>query len=121
MTAHNQTLGALGERIAERWLRKHGYRILARRFRYRRRDIDLIAQRDATVAFVEVKARSGTEFGDPVEAVDARKQRSLTRSAHAWIARHGRDGEMYQFDVVGILVDDSRVKVKHIPNAFGVT
>lgn len=120
MTTHNQRLGALGERIAERWLRKHGYQILARRFRHGRRDIDLIAQRDATVAFVEVKARRGAAFGDPVEAVHHRKQRELTRSAKVWIDRHGRDGELYQFDVVGILVDDARVQVKHVPNAFSV-
>jgi len=120
MSQHNQRLGALGERIAERWLVKHGYRILARRFRNGHRDIDLIAQRDATIAFVEVKARSGNEFGDPVEAVHHRKQRELTRSAHVWIDRHGRIGESYQFDVVGILVAEDRVKVKHVPNAFEV-
>lgn len=120
MTAHNQRLGALGERIAERWLRKHGYTILARRFKFGRRDIDLVAQRDATVAFVEVKARKGQDFGDPVEAVHHRKQRELTKSARVWIDRHGRDGEQYQFDVVGILVDESRVQVKHVTNAFRV-
>jgi putative endonuclease len=120
MSQHNQQLGALGERIAERWLVKHGYRILARRFRNGHRDIDLIAERNSTIAFVEVKARSGNEFGDPVEAVHFQKQRELTRSAHVWIDRHGRAGESYQFDVVGILVTEERVKVKHIPNAFEV-
>ena len=118
MTAHNQRLGQLGERIAERWLRKHGYTILARRFRFGRRDI--VAQRDALVAFVEVKARKGSEFGDPVEAVHHRKQRELSKSARVWIDRHGRSGEHYQFDVVGILVADDRVQVKHVTNAFSV-
>lgn len=118
--SHNQQLGALGERIAERWLRKHGYTILARRFRFGRRDIDLVAQRDTLVAFVEVKARQGDTFGDPVEAVHHRKQRELTKSARVWIDRHGRAGEHYQFDVVGILVADSRVQVKHVTNAFQV-
>lgn len=120
MTKHNQRLGELGERIAERWLRKHGYTILARRFRFGRRDIDLVAQRESTIAFVEVKARKGVEFGDPVEAVHHRKQRELTKSARVWIDRHGRDGELYQFDVVGILVAEERVQVKHVVNAFAV-
>ncbi len=120
MSQHNQRLGELGERIAERWLRKCGYRILARRFRNGHRDIDLIAERDATIAFVEVKARRGTAFGDPVEAVHHRKQRELSRSARVWIDRHGRVGEQYRFDVVGVLVAESRVMVKHVPNAFGV-
>jgi putative endonuclease len=120
MTQHNQRLGLLGERIAERWLTRKGWRILARRFKNGRRDIDLVAQRDATIAFVEVKARKGDEFGDPVEAVHHRKQRELTRSAHVWIDRHGRDGDTYQFDVVGVLMAGERVLVKHVSNAFEV-
>ena len=118
MTAHNQALGKLGELIAERWLRKHGYTILARRFKFGRRDIDLVAQRENSIAFVEGKARKGDAFGDPVEAVHHRKQRELSKSAQVWIERHGRDGEAYQFDVVGVLVADDSVKIKHVTNAF---
>ena len=118
---HNQRLGELGERIAARWLTRRGWRIVYHRFRNGRRDIDLIAQRDATIAFVEVKARRGIEFGDPVEAVHHRKQRELTKSAHVWIDRHGRAEETYRFDVVGVLVDGERVLVKHVQNAFEVS
>jgi putative endonuclease len=78
-------------------------------------------QRDATVVFVEVKARKGSEFGDPVEAVHHRKQRELARSAHVWIDRHGRVDETYRFDVVGVLLDGERVLVKHVENAFDVS
>jgi putative endonuclease len=70
------------------------------------------------VVFVEVKARAGAQFGDPVEAVDWRKQRELRRSAQVWISRHGLPGEDYRFDVIGILKTGSTVKVKHVPNAF---
>ena len=121
MTTHNQRLGALGERIAARWLVRRGWRIVNHRFRNGRRDIDLVAQRDATIAFVEVKARKGDAFGDPVESVHHRKQRELTKSAHVWIDRHGREDEMYRFDVVGVLVDGDRVRVKHVENAFDVS
>ena len=117
---HNQRFGELGEQIAARWLARKGWRIVYRRFRNGRRDIDLVVQRDATVAFVEVKARKGNEFGDPVEAVDHRKQRELTKSAHVWIERHGREFEQYRFDVVGVLMDGERVLVKHVENAFSV-
>lgn len=120
MTTHNQALGELGERIAARWLARKGWRIIYHRFRNGRRDIDLVAQREALVAFVEVKARSGDEFGDPVEAVDHRKRRELTRSARVWIDRHGRAEETYRFDVVGVLVDGDRVRVKHVEDAFRV-
>lgn len=118
MSNHNQRFGALGERIAERWLTKKGWRIVYRRFRVGHRDIDLVAQRDALVAFVEVKARAGAEFGDPVEAVHHRKQRELAKSAHVWIDRHGRAEETYRFDVVGVLMDGERVLVKHVEDAF---
>lgn len=121
MTKHNQRLGELGERIAERWLARKGWRVVYRRFRNGRRDIDLITQRDEVIAFVEVKARKGNEFGDPVEAVHHRKQRELTKSAHVWIDRHGRAEERYRFDVVGVLLDGERVLVKHVENAFSVS
>jgi putative endonuclease len=120
MTTHNQRFGELGERIAARWLTRKGWRIVYRRFRNGRRDIDLVATRDALVAFVEVKARQGAAFGDPVEAVHHRKQRELVKSAHVWIDRHGRAEETYRFDVVGVLMDGDRVLVKHVEDAFRV-
>ncbi|HVZ50211.1 MAG TPA: YraN family protein [Gemmatimonadaceae bacterium] len=118
MTTATNDFGELGERIAARWFARAGWRVLARRFRAGRRDIDLVIERDGLVAFVEVKARTGDAFGDPVEAVHRRKQRSLCKSAQAWISRHGRLGEEYRFDVVGILLRDRRVFVRHVPKAF---
>jgi putative endonuclease len=67
---------------------------------------------------VEVKARSGSTFGDPVEAVHWRKQRELRRSALVWIDRHGRTGEEYRFDVVGVLLGGGKIRLKHVENAF---
>lgn len=108
----------LGERIAARWLKREGWTILAHRFRNGHRDIDLVVQRNAEVAFVEVKARKGTEFGTPVEAVHHRKQRELGRSARVWVDRHGSEGQSYRFDVIGVLVIGQSVRVRHVPNAF---
>jgi putative endonuclease len=121
MSSHNQILGLRGERIAERWLQRKGWRVLQRRYRDGHRDVDLIAQRGATVAFVEVKARSGHQFGTPVEAVDWRKRRELVRSARTWISCHGQPGESYRFDVIGVLMAESKVFVRHVENAFGVS
>jgi putative endonuclease len=121
MSAARQEFGELGERIAERWLRRQGWRVLQRRFRSGHRDIDLVMERDGTVAFVEVKARRGSQFGDPVEAVNWNKQKQLVRSASTWIDRHGRPSESYRFDVVGVLVEGDRVRVRHIANAFSLT
>jgi putative endonuclease len=120
MSAASQHFGELGERIAERWLRRQGWRVVQRRFRSGHRDIDLVVERDGTVAFVEVKARRGTSFGDPVEAVNWIKQRELARSASVWIDRHGRPAEVYRFDVIGVLVEGERVRIRHVPNAFSL-
>ena len=121
MSAVTQALGEVGERIAERWLRAHGWRVVQRRFRNGRRDIDLVVERDGTIAFVEVKARKGVGFGGPVEAVGWRKQRELMRSANVWIDRHGRTQEAYRFDIIGVLVDGKRVRIRHVENAFSLT
>lgn len=120
MRTHNQRFGERGEHIAARWLATKGWRLVYHRFRNGRRDIDLVAERSGTVAFVEVKARRGAAFGDPVEAVNPKKQKELVRSAHVWIERHGRPSESYRFDVIGVLVDGERVLVKHVENAFSV-
>ena len=121
MSTARQAFGELGERIAERWLKRQGWRVVQRRFRSGHRDIDLVVEREGTVAFVEVKARRGCRFGDPVEAVNWSKQKDLARSASVWIDRHGRPSESYRFDIVGILVDGDRVRIRHVPNAFSVS
>lgn len=131
-----QSIGALGERIAARWLERSGWRVLARRFRSGHRDLDLVVRRGSVVAFVEVKARCGVGAEDPVEAVRWRKQRELVRSARAWIDRHGREGETYRFDVLGVLLEPPPrgsgapsaggrrarplVRVRHVADAFQV-
>lgn len=117
-----QALGALGERIAERWLVRDGWRVVDRRWRSGRRDLDLVAIRENVVAFVEVKTRRSTWSGGPVEAVNWRKQRELTRSAHAWIDQRGLlmapAAAVYRFDVVGVVASRERVGVRHVEGAF---
>ena len=117
-----QALGALGERIAERWLVRDGWRVVDRRFRSGRRDLDLVAIRDDVVAFVEVKTRRSTWSGEPVEAVNWRKQRELTRSAQTWIDQRGTviapTAANYRFDVVGIVASRERVAIRHVAGAF---
>lgn len=120
MSTARQAFGELGERIAERWLRRRGWRVIQRRFRSGHRDIDLVVERDGTVAFVEVKARKGPDFGGPVQAVNHRKRKQLERSAMVWIDRHGREADDYRFDVVGVLVDGAAVRVCHVENAFSL-
>jgi len=121
MSAARQALGMLGERIAERWLVRRGWRVLDRRFRSGRRDLDLVIEADGTVAFVEVKTRRGGTFGDPVESVGWRKRRELSRSAQVWLERRGRLDAAARFDVVAVLVEGRRVRIRHVPDAFPVS
>jgi len=113
-----QSLGLLGERIAEQWLVSKGWSTLGRRVRSGHRDLDLVMERQGIVAFVEVKARSGERFGDPVEAVHWKKRRELVRSALVWMDRNQRPERSYRFDVVGVLVSDGRARIRHVPAAF---
>ena len=92
--------------------------MVARRFRSGHRDLDLVARRAGVVAFVEVKARRGLALGDPVQAVGPWKQRQLARSATIWIDRHGRAGEAYRFDVIGVVFGPGGVRVRHVADAF---
>jgi putative endonuclease len=120
MSAARQTLGRVGERVAARWLRGRGWRVLAERFRNGHRDLDLVVERAGTVAFVEVKTRRGTAFGDPIEAVSWRKQRELIRSAKVWSDRFGPPGAAYRFDVVGVILLGRDARIRHVENAFSV-
>lgn len=117
-----QALGALGERIAARWLMREGWEVVDRRWRSGRRDLDLVAVRENVVAFVEVKTRRSTWSGGPVEAVNWRKQRELTRSAQAWLDQRGTlvapAGATFRFDIVGVVASRDKVGVRHVASAF---
>jgi putative endonuclease len=121
MSAARQELGKVGEAIAARWLRRRGWRVVAERFRSGHRDVDLIVERDGTVAFVEVKTRHGIAFGDPIEAVSWRKRRELIRSAMVWADRFGPPGVCYRFDVVGVVATGRDAKIRHVENAFSLS
>lgn len=115
-------MGIRGERVAAKWLSVHGWVIAERRFRNGRRDIDLVATRaepaGRTVAFVEVKTRASANFGGPVSAVNWRKQRELCRSAKVWMSRFEKPGDIFRFDVIGVILGPEKVRVQHIENAF---
>lgn len=113
-------LGDRGERAAERFLRRQGYRILARQHSSRFGEIDIIARDGEWIVFVEVKTRRSGAAGLPVEAVDARKQRQMTRAALAWLKRHRLLHWRSRFDVVGVLWPDGQrqPQIDHIRNAF---
>lgn len=119
----SKLLGDRGERAAVKFLKKLGYRILAKQHRNNFGEIDIIAQDGKTTVFAEVKTRSSANDGQPFEAVDVGKQARLTRTALAWLKKHGRLEQRVRFDIVSIVWPDdgSEPQITHFPNAFEPT
>ena len=115
-----RSLGERGERAAERYLRRKGYKIVARRERGRLGELDLVAVDGRTVVFIEVKTRTSHSAGHPAEAVGPDKQQRLTRLALGYLKRHGLLEHKARFDVVAVTWPDSAKQphIDHIPNAF---
>ena len=85
MTAHRQALGATGEEAVAVWYTEQGYEIVARNWRCREGELDLIVRQGRTFVFCEVKTRSSTAFGVPAEAVTRTKQARIRRLAARWL------------------------------------
>ena len=115
-----RTLGQLGERAAERYLKRLGYIIVARGQRGGLGELDLIAVDGRTVVFVEVKTRRGEVAGHPAEAVDEQKQKRITRLALAYLKRHDLLEYPCRFDVVAITwpANARKPTIQHIKSAF---
>ena len=94
--------GYAGEKAAISHLLKLGWRIEAHRFRLGHHDLDVVARLGSLVAFIEVKTRRSSRFGQAVEAVGARKQAVMARLAALWRLRFGLPGDRYRFDVIAI-------------------
>jgi putative endonuclease len=103
MTAPHLLRGRKGERIACCFLLKQGFDILARRYRSRSGELDIIAYEGDTLVFIEVKTRSSAEFGEPWEFVDWQKQQLLRRTAEDFIADHDLGQYAYRFDIISVL------------------
>jgi len=103
MVAPHLLQGRKGERIACRFLLRQGYDILARRYRGRSGELDIVAFESDILVFVEVKTRSSRQFGEPWEFVDWQKQQKLRRTAEAFIADHDLGQYTYRFDIVSVL------------------
>ena len=113
-----QYFGKLGENLACDELERRGSAILARRYRTRFGEIDIVARDGETTVFVEVKARAGDEFGGAAAAVTASKQRRITYMAIDYLSRHRLHDRPCRFDVVTIDVIDGRPRVEVYPHAF---
>jgi putative endonuclease len=103
-------LGRLGEGLAKQYLVSHGYDVLSMNFACKIGEVDIIALKECTMAFVEVKTRTAKPLGPPLEAVDYRKQRRLKRIAQYYMSliatKFGStDSFQVRFDVATVIVD----------------
>ena len=116
-----QALGRWGEDRAARWLQIRGYRIVARRYRRRGGEVDLIAQQGEFLCFVEVKLRRDARMGEAREAVDWRKQERLRTAAIHYLIEYPTDLQP-RFDVMEVYAPEGmqtqRPVIRHWPNAF---
>ena len=114
--------GQAGESAAEEYLRRKGYRIVARNLRSPVGELDLVAEDGRVLVFVEVKARRTDAFGGAIQAVHQRKQQKLIQLAAQYLARHHVKDRLCRFDVVLLQGTDAAVpQIEHIQNAFEVS
>jgi putative endonuclease len=118
VTTARIALGKIGEDLACHELERRGYAIIARRYRRRRGELDIVARDGPTLVFVEVKAREGREFGEAAEAVTWAKRRRMQRVALEYVARHRLGACPCRFDVVSIHLEAGRPVVEIYQNAF---
>ena len=111
-------LGKEGERVAERYLQKKGYKLIERNYRCPLGELDLIVLDRRVIVFVEVKTRTGHGFGSPLEAVESRKQRKMIQVAQFFLAEKKLQQRDARFDVVGVSWPGREPVVDHIQNAF---
>ena len=118
-TDKRQELGKSGEDLACAELERRGYAILDRRYRTRHGEIDIVAEHEGTIVFVEVRARATAEFGRAAETVTDAKKRKVTAMAVDYLARHHLANRPCRFDVVAIdQALNSTPEITVYPNAF---
>lgn len=115
MKQNNHQKGVQYEAIAARYLERNGYLILEQNYRCHYGEIDIIAEQQGTLVFVEIKYRQSDRYGSPSTAVDYRKRRHISRTALHYYSYHGYEQEKpCRFDVIEI----QGRKIRHLINAF---
>ncbi len=121
MVDNRQNLGKTGETIASNFLKKKGYTIVTRNYRRKFGEIDIIARDRDYLVFIEVKTRTGTSHGHPLEAITFKKQRQISKVAQCYLAENDLYDVAARFDVVSVILSQNdQIHIEIIPNAFDV-
>lgn len=121
MPSDKKLLGAFGEDVVCRWMKRRGYKIAERNFSCRLGEVDIIARQGAYIVFVEVKLRKNAEYGEAREFVTPAKQRRVILAAELWLAKNRTDLQP-RFDVAEVYapqgLETKRPEVNYIKDAF---
>ncbi len=114
----NKVVGEIGEQYASQYLSSHGYHIIERNANSRWGELDIVAEKDNKIIFVEVKTRSDLRMGRPYEAVSFGKLKRLYRTIQHYILIHNLEKRKFQLDVIGIILNPDRSvnELKHYEN-----
>lgn len=119
MKKGNIPVGQRGEELACRYLSRLGYRIILRNYRTRLGEIDIIAEEQGILVFVEVKSRRGHKCGHPFEAVTPAKRRQISKTALLYLAETGREEHAARFDVLAVsFAGEAAPVIELVRNAF---
>ena len=120
MTKERQDLGAFGEDLALKKIKRLGYKCIARNYRCPLGEIDIIAKEKDSLVFIEIKTRRGRTTGYAKEAINSRKKRQLSKVALTYMKSNNCCDVKSRFDVVVISLKDGRQEIEVIQNAFDV-
>ena len=110
-------IGTKGENEAVNFLLANGYNVVHRNFRFGRGEIDIIAQNDKVLVFIEVKTRNNSNFGYPEDFVSEHQQERIHLVAEEYIVKSGWQGDI-RFDVIAILNNKDEYQLDHFEDAF---
>ncbi len=116
MAQHNE-LGKKGEQLAVDFLLKNGYDVLDRNYRFDKAEVDIIAKQNNTLAIIEVKTRSSTDFGNPQDFVKPKQIQRLVKAVDEYVNENGLDVEV-RFDIIAIVKEGKSFNIEHLENAF---
>ncbi len=119
MSDHRRSLGRRGEALAEAYFRTREYQVIARNYRCRAGEMDLIVEQDGTLIFVEVRTRRGTAAGTPEESITPVKAQRLITVAETYRQEQPGAPESWRIDIIAIEVGERGrlVRLDHIPHA----
>lgn len=117
MKKNSQKFGKESEELARKYLINKGYTILETNWRFKKYELDIIAESDDFIVFIEVKARSSIAYGEPEMFVTAKKQKFMIAAANSFLETNSIEKEA-RFDIIAILPINNNINVKHLEAAF---